>query len=41
MELIRDAKRARSPIESKQLMQELAEIRARLLRDDSLKCPNR
>jgi hypothetical protein len=41
MELIRDTKRALSPTESKQLMLELAEIRARLLRDNSLKRPNR
>jgi hypothetical protein len=41
MELIRDTKRALSRTESKQLMLELAEIRARLLRDNSLKRPNR
>jgi hypothetical protein len=41
LELLRDTKRALSPLESKQLMQELAEIRARLLRDNSLKRPNR
>jgi low affinity Fe/Cu permease len=39
LELLRDTKRELSPVESKQLMQELAEIRARLLRDHSLKRP--
>jgi low affinity Fe/Cu permease len=37
LELLRDTKRALSPIESKQLQRELEEIRARLLRDRSLK----
>lgn len=37
LELLRDTKRELSPLESKQLMQELAEIRARLLQDHSLK----
>jgi low affinity Fe/Cu permease len=37
LELLRDTKRALSPLESKQLIQELAEIRARLLQDSSLK----
>jgi low affinity Fe/Cu permease len=37
LELLRDTKRELSPLESKQLMQELAEIRARLLQDSSLK----
>jgi hypothetical protein len=37
----RDTKRALSPLESMQMMQELAEIRARLLRDNSLKRPKR
>jgi low affinity Fe/Cu permease len=37
LELLRDTKRELSPVESKQLMQELAEIRARLLQDHSLK----
>jgi low affinity Fe/Cu permease len=41
LEVLRDTKRALSPLESKQLTQELAEIRARLLRDSSLKRPNR
>jgi low affinity Fe/Cu permease len=40
LELLRDTKRELSPSESKQVMQELAEIRARLLRDNSLKRPN-
>jgi low affinity Fe/Cu permease len=39
LELLRDTKRELSPLESKQLMQELAEIRASLLRDSSLKRP--
>jgi low affinity Fe/Cu permease len=39
LELLRDTKRELSPTESKQLMQELAEIRARLLQDSSLKRP--
>ena len=37
LELLRDTKRELSPLESKQLMQELAEIRARVLQDHSLK----
>lgn len=37
LELLRDTKREPSPLESKQLHQELALIRARLLRDSSLK----
>jgi low affinity Fe/Cu permease len=37
LELLRDTKRELSPLESKQLMQQLAEIRARLLQDHSLK----
>jgi len=37
LELLRDTKRELSPTESKQLMQELAQIRARLLQDSSLK----
>jgi hypothetical protein len=37
LELLRDTKRELSPLESKQLMQELALVRARLLRDSSLK----
>jgi low affinity Fe/Cu permease len=37
LELLRDTRRELSPAESKQLIQELAEIRARLLRDHSLK----
>jgi low affinity Fe/Cu permease len=37
LRLLRDTKRALSPVESKQTMQELAEIRARLLRESSLK----
>lgn len=37
LELLRDTKRELSPLESKQLMQELAEIRAGLLQDSSLK----
>jgi low affinity Fe/Cu permease len=41
LELLRDTRRELSPLESKQVMQELAEIRARLLRDNSLKRPNR
>jgi len=41
MELIRDTKRALSPTESKQSTLELAEIRERLLRENSLKRPNR
>jgi low affinity Fe/Cu permease len=41
LELLRDTKRELSPTESKRLQQELAEIRARLLRDNSLKRPNR
>ena len=41
LELLRDTRRDLSPTESKQLMQELAEIRARLLRDNSLKRPSR
>jgi Flp pilus assembly protein TadB len=40
LELLRDTKRELSSNESKQVMQELAEIRARLLRDNSLKRPN-
>lgn len=39
LEVLRDTKRALSPTESKRLEQELAEIRARLLRDSSLKRP--
>lgn len=41
LEVLRDTKRELSPLESKQLTQELAEIRARLLRENSLKRPNR
>jgi hypothetical protein len=41
LELLRDTKRALSPLESKQLMQELAEIRARLLQESSFKRPSR
>jgi len=37
LELLRDTKRELSPTESKRLQQELAEIRARLLQDSSLK----
>jgi hypothetical protein len=37
MELLRDTKRKLSPMESNQLMQELAQIRARMLQDGSLK----
>jgi len=37
LELLRDTKRELSPTESKQLQQELAEIRARLLQDSSFK----
>jgi hypothetical protein len=37
LELLRDTKRELSPTESNQVMQELAQIRARLLQDDSLK----
>ena len=37
LELLRDTKRELSPTESKQLQQELAEIRARLLHDTSFK----
>jgi len=37
LELLRDIRRELSPTESKQLMQELAQIRARLLQDSSLK----
>jgi hypothetical protein len=41
LELLRDTKSELSPTEAKRLQQELAEIRARLLRDNSLKRPNR
>jgi len=41
LSLLRDTKRELSPTESKRLQQELAEIRARLLQDSSLKRPNR
>jgi hypothetical protein len=41
LELLRDTKRELSPTESKQLVLELAEIRARLLQDSSLKRPSR
>jgi len=37
LELLRDTKRELSPGESKQLMQQLSQIRARLLQDSSLK----
>jgi low affinity Fe/Cu permease len=37
LELLRDTRRELSPSESKRLQQELAEIRARLLRETSLK----
>jgi hypothetical protein len=37
LELLRDTKRELSPTESKRLQQELAEIRARLLQETSLK----
>jgi len=37
LELLRDTKRDLSPIESKQVQQELEEIRARLLQDTSPK----
>jgi hypothetical protein len=40
LEVLRDTKRALSPLESKQVMQELAEIRARLLQEKSLKGPD-
>jgi hypothetical protein len=36
LDLLRDTRRELSPTESKQLMQELAQIRMRLLRDSSL-----
>ena len=39
LDLLRETKRELSPVESKQLMQELAEIRARLLQEKSLKGP--
>ena len=41
LELLRDTKRELSPTESKQIDEELAEIRARLLQDSSLKRPSR
>ncbi len=41
LKLLRDTKRALSPVESKQAMQELAEMRARLLQDSSLKRTSR
>ena len=41
LEFLRDTKRELSPTESKQVEQELAQIRARLLHDSSLKCPSR
>ena len=41
LELLRDTKRELSPTELKQIEQELAQIRAPLLRDNSLKRPNR
>jgi hypothetical protein len=37
LELLRDTKRELSPTESRRLQQELAEIRARLLQETSLK----
>jgi low affinity Fe/Cu permease len=37
LELLRDTRRELSPAESKQLIQELAEIRARLLQESSVK----
>ena len=40
LELLRDTRRELSPTESKQLQQELAEIRARLLQEKSLKGPD-
>jgi low affinity Fe/Cu permease len=39
LELLRQTKRELSPIESKQLAEELAQIRFRLLQDSSLKRP--
>jgi low affinity Fe/Cu permease len=39
LELLRDTKRELSPTESKQVQRELAQIRARLLQDSSLKRP--
>jgi hypothetical protein len=39
LDVVRDTERELSPTESKRLQQELAEIRARLLRDSSLKRP--
>jgi hypothetical protein len=41
LELLRDTKRELSPTESKQIEQELAQIRARLLQASSLKRPSR
>ena len=41
LELLRRSKGEFSPTESKQLEQELADIRARLLQDSSLKRPSR
>jgi hypothetical protein len=41
LELLRDTKRELSPSESKRLHQELAEMRAWLLQDSSLKRPSR
>jgi predicted PurR-regulated permease PerM len=40
LELLRDTKRELSPTESKQLQQELAQIRMRLLQEKSLKGPD-
>ncbi len=39
LELLRDTKRELSPTESKQVQRELAQLRARLLQDHSLKRP--
>jgi low affinity Fe/Cu permease len=39
LELLRDTRRELAPTESKQVIQELAQIRMRLLRDSSLKRP--
>jgi low affinity Fe/Cu permease len=41
LELLRDTKRELSPAESKQIEEELTEIRVRLLQDSSLKRPSR
>jgi DNA-binding transcriptional MerR regulator len=39
LELLRDTRRELSPTESRRLQQELAEIRARLLQENSVKRP--